>query len=41
MLFLDEFVIVYLDDIVIYSANLEEYWRQLHKVLTKLREHHH
>ncbi len=32
------FVIVYLDDICIYSSSLEEHLAHLRKVLTKLRE---
>uniref|UniRef100_A0A803PJ25 Reverse transcriptase domain-containing protein n=1 Tax=Cannabis sativa TaxID=3483 RepID=A0A803PJ25_CANSA len=36
--FLDQFVVVYLDDIVIYNNSLEEHLQQLRKVLTKLRE---
>ncbi|KAL2230461.1 UNVERIFIED_CONTAM: Retrovirus-related Pol polyprotein from transposon [Sesamum indicum] len=37
--FLDEFVVVYLDDIVIYSGTLAEYVNHLRQVLTRLREH--
>lgn len=36
--FLDRFVVVYLDDIVIYSNTLEEHIRHLRKVLQVLRE---
>ncbi|XP_028107290.1 uncharacterized protein LOC114306273 [Camellia sinensis] len=37
--YLDQFVVVYLDDIVIYNSTLEEHMEYLHKALTKLREH--
>ena len=37
--YLDQFVVVYLDDIVIYSSTLEEHVEYLQTVLTKLREH--
>ena len=33
------FVVVYLDDIVIYSESLEDHLEHLRKVLSKLREH--
>lgn len=39
MPYLDDFCIVYLDDIAIYSASPEEHLVHLEKVLTKLREH--
>ena len=37
--FVDCFVVVYLDDIVIYSEFFEDHLEQLSKVLSKLREH--
>ena len=37
--FVDRFVMVYLDDIVIYSESLEDHLEHLRKVLSKLREH--
>ena len=36
--FIDDFVVVYLDDILIYSRTEEEHERHLHQVLEKLRE---
>jgi Reverse transcriptase (RNA-dependent DNA polymerase) len=36
--FVNDFVVVYFDDIIIYSNNLEEHWRQVRKVLGKLKE---
>lgn len=37
--YIDEFVVVYLDDILIYSSTLEEHDQHVRAVLTKLREH--
>lgn len=37
--YLDDFVVVYLDDIVIYSCSLEEYLIHLKVVLSRLREY--
>ena len=37
--FLDRFVLVFLDDILIYSANLDQHKEHLWRVLMKLREH--
>jgi len=34
----DDFVIVYIDDILIYSGSLEEHAEHLHKVFQRLRE---
>src|SRR3954466_15406995 len=39
MEYLDKFVVVYLDDILIYSKNEEEHTEHLRLVLMKLREH--
>ena len=36
--FLDQFVIVYLDDILIFSNSIEEHKEHLDQVLTKLQE---
>ena len=36
--FLGKFIIVYLDDILIFSKILEEHMMHIHKVLEKLRE---
>jgi RNase H-like domain found in reverse transcriptase/Reverse transcriptase (RNA-dependent DNA polymerase)/Integrase zinc binding domain/Chromo (CHRromatin Organisation MOdifier) domain/Integrase core domain len=36
--FLNEFVVVYFDDIIIYSENLDEHWQHVERVLTKLQE---
>jgi len=37
--YLDKFVVVYLDDILVFSKNKEEHTEQLRLVLDKLREH--
>ena len=37
--YVDRFVVVYLDDIVIYSESLEDHFEHLMKVLSKLKEH--
>ena len=39
MEYLDKFVVVYIDDILIYSKNEEEHAEHLRLVLNKLREH--
>ena len=39
MEFLDKFVVVLIDDILVYSKNEEEHKEHLHLVLGKLREH--
>ena len=39
MEYLDKFVVVYLDDILVYSKNEEEHAEHLRLVLEKLREH--
>jgi hypothetical protein len=36
--FLNEFVVVYFDDIIIYSDDLEEHWQHVERVLAKLQE---
>jgi hypothetical protein len=40
MLELDKFVVVFIDDILVYSKNEEEHVGHLHVVLQRLREHH-
>ena len=37
--YLDDFVVVFLDDILIYSKNIEDHIVHLRKVLQKLRDH--
>ena len=37
--YLDDFVVVFLDDILIYSNTIEDHVVHLRKVLQKLREH--
>ncbi|KAG1468527.1 hypothetical protein G6F56_003781 [Rhizopus delemar] len=37
--FIDKFVLVYLDDILIYSKSQKEHTEHIHQVLSKLREH--
>jgi hypothetical protein len=37
---LDKFVVVFIDDILIYSKNLEDHTNHLHVVLQRLRDHH-
>ena len=39
MEFLDKFVVVFIDDILVYLKNEEEHKEHLHLVLVKLREH--
>jgi hypothetical protein len=36
---LDKFVVVFIDDILIYAKNKEEHAQHIHVVLTRLREH--
>ena len=40
MEFLDKFIVVLIDDILVYSRNEEDHKEQLCLVLEKLREHH-
>ena len=37
--YLDRFVLVFLDDILIYSANIDQHAEHLRQVLQRLREH--
>jgi hypothetical protein len=37
---LDKFVVVFIDDILIYSKNLEDHANHLHIILQRLRDHH-
>ena len=39
MEFLDKFVLLFIDDILVYSKNEEEHKEHLHLVFEKLREH--
>ena len=39
MEYLDKFVVIYLDDILVYSKNKEEHAEHLRLILAKLREH--
>jgi hypothetical protein len=39
MEFLDKFVVVFIDDILIYSKSNEEHEKHLRAILEKLREH--
>jgi hypothetical protein len=39
MEYLDKFVVVFIDDILVYNKNEEEHMEHLHMVLQKLREH--
>ena len=36
--FLNEFVVVYFDNIIIFSDNLDDHWRHVRKVLQRLKE---
>jgi hypothetical protein len=40
MLELDKFVVVFIDDILVYSKNEDEHTKHLHIVLQRLRDHH-
>ena len=40
MEYLDKFVVVFIDDIMVYSKNEEEHQEHLRLVLEKLKEHH-
>ena len=37
--YLDRFILIFLDDILVYSQNMKEHAEHLSKVLGKLREH--
>ena len=37
--YLDHFVVIYLDDILVFSTNMEEHTQHVRWVLSKLREH--
>ena len=37
--YIDDFVLVYLDDMLLYSNNAKEHETHLHQVFDKLREH--
>jgi hypothetical protein len=37
---LDKFVVVFIDDILIYSKDLEDHAKHLHIILQRLRDHH-
>ena len=37
--YIDDFVLVYLDDILVFSNNEDEHEPHLHKVFDRLREH--
>ena len=37
--YLDHFVVIYLDDILVFSSNIKEHTRDVRLVLAKLREH--
>jgi hypothetical protein len=39
MEYLDKFVVVFIDDIMIYSKDEDEHMEHLHLVLQKLKEH--
>jgi hypothetical protein len=39
MEYLDKFIVVFIDDVLVYSRNEEEHMEHLHLVLQKLREH--
>jgi Reverse transcriptase (RNA-dependent DNA polymerase) len=36
--YLNEFVVVYFDDIIIFSNTITEHWEHVRKILEKLRE---